>query len=239
MPSRRAVGVATVALALLVAAAAGAWVLARSLAGAAPGADGFADRFRVDPAALADTGTNPYFRLEPGYRLRLAGGGEEVVITVLDETELVDGVRTRVVEERETRGGELVEVSRNFFAADPVTGDVYYFGEDVDDYAGGRVTGHGGSWRSGVDGARFGLLMPGAPRVGMRHYQEVAPGVALDRAEVVSTSDAVRVPFGTLRDVVTVEETSPLEPLVTGRKSYAPGVGLVRDDGLELVAVGP
>jgi hypothetical protein len=201
---------------------------------------GFTDTFSVDPTSLADTGRNPYFILEPGYQLRYLDGADELVITVLPDTELVDGVRTRVVEERESSGGALVEVSRNFFAIDPGSRDVYYFGEDVDDYAGGRVVGHDGSWRSGVGGARFGLMMPGAPAVGQRHQQEIAPGVAMDRAEVVSTTDSVQVPAGgAFTGVLTVRETSPLEPGVTGRKSYAPDIGLVVDDGFELVQHGP
>ncbi|GEL19915.1 hypothetical protein [Pseudonocardia asaccharolytica] len=200
---------------------------------------GFTDEFPVDRGALAPTGRNPYFVLEPGYQLAFEGGGAQLVITVLDETEPVDGVTTRVVEERETAGGALVELSRNFFAIDPRTRDVYYFGEDVDDYSGGRVVGHQGSWRSGVGGARFGLMMPGRPRVGMRHYQEIAPDVALDRAEILSTADTVTVPAGALTGVVRVQETTPLEPLTSGSKHYAPGIGLVRDGGLALVRYGP
>lgn len=199
----------------------------------------FTDEFRVDRGMLAATGRNPYLILEPGYQLSYSGGGDQLVITVLDETELVDGVTTRVVEERETRDGALIEVSRNFFAIDAGTRDVYYFGEDVDDYADGRIVGHQGSWRSGVGDARFGLMMPGDPRVGVRYQQEVAPGVAMDRAEIVSTTDAVQVPAGALAEVLTVEETTPLEPLTTGRKQYAPGIGLVRDGGLALVRSTP
>jgi hypothetical protein len=40
----------------------------------------------------------------------------ELTITVLNETREVKGTETRVIEERETFGGELVEISRNFFA---------------------------------------------------------------------------------------------------------------------------
>jgi hypothetical protein len=82
-------------------------------------------------------------------------------------------------------------------------------------------------------------MMPGAPQVGQRHYQEVAPGVALDRAEVLSTTDTVQVPAGAFTGVLTVQESTPLEPLTTERKFYAPGVGLVRDGGLGLVSYGP
>ncbi len=56
----------------------------------------------------------------------------EVIVSVLDETEMVDGVLTRVVEERESEDGELVEVSRNFWALCTETGDIFYFGEGVE-----------------------------------------------------------------------------------------------------------
>jgi len=80
----------------------------------------------------------------------------------------VDGVEVGVLEERETKDGKLVEVSRNFFATDKTTGDVYYFGEDVDNYKDGRIVDHESAWRSGEKGARFGLMIPGRPKKGDR-----------------------------------------------------------------------
>src|SRR5439155_795531 len=70
--------------------------------------------FPVEPDELVSTGRNSYFILEPGYTLVLAGGGAQLTITVLNETKKVDGVETRVVEERETKGGQLIEVARNY-----------------------------------------------------------------------------------------------------------------------------
>jgi hypothetical protein len=43
-------------------------------------------------------------------------------------------IMTRVVEERESVDGELAEVSRNGCARCIETGDIYYFGEEVDFY---------------------------------------------------------------------------------------------------------
>ncbi|HLE61781.1 MAG TPA: hypothetical protein VI750_01515, partial [Pyrinomonadaceae bacterium] len=93
--------------------------------------------FPVEKDELATSGRNPYFILEPGYRLVLENRRDRLVITVLNETKLVDNVETRVVEERETTNGKLIEVSRNFFAISKRTNSVYYFGEDVDIYKGG------------------------------------------------------------------------------------------------------
>src|SRR5688500_1378850 len=74
------------------------------------------DQFGVEPGELTSTGRNPYFVLEPGYRLTLQEDDERLVITVLADTKVVDDVETRVVEERESEGDKLVEVSRNYFA---------------------------------------------------------------------------------------------------------------------------
>jgi hypothetical protein len=194
--------------------------------------------FDVTPANFVADGASRYFILDAGYQLVLEKGRERLVITVLDETKVVDGVTTRIVEERETKNGALVEVSRNFFARDPASGDVYYFGEEVDMYTKGKVTSHEGAWVSGVKGARFGLMMPGRPAVGARYYQEVAPKLAMDRAEIVSIGDTAKVPAGTFSECVRIKETTPLEPGATEYKVHAPGIGLVQDGDLTLVRYG-
>ena len=197
---------------------------------------GWRDEFPVDKANLVPAGRNPYFILEPGHTLYFEHGTSTLRITVLDETLEVDGVKTRVVEEREARGGRLTEVSRNYFAIDKRTGDVYYFGEDVDVYRGGEVVEHEGAWRSGVGGAKFGLMMPGQPRVGDKFYQERAPKVAMDRAEIVSVSEELKTPAGTFRNCLRVREGSAIES-GSEEKWYASGVGLIKDGRLVLVKV--
>jgi hypothetical protein len=196
--------------------------------------------FGAVPANLTTVGQNPYFVLEPGYELTLEGKEDgklvRLVIAVLGETKVVGGIETRVVEERETRDGAVVEVSRNYLAIEKSTRDLYYFGEDVDIFKGGRVTGHEGAWLHGTAGARFGMLLPGAPEVGLRYYQEQAPKVAMDRAEVTSVSTTITVPAGTFRTCLRTEETTPLEPNAREEKVYAPGVGVVKDGSLELVS---
>lgn len=200
------------------------------------------DSFAVDEANFASTGKNTYLILEPGYQLVFEGGedGEkaQLTITVLNETKKVGNVETRVVEERETVDGKLTEVSRNYFAIDKTTNNVYYFGEDVDDYKDGKVSGHGGAWLAGEKGAKYGLLMPGTPKVGERYYQEIAPGVAMDRAETVSLTEKVKVPAGKFEDCLKVKEGSALKPKEKEYKYYAPGVGLLRDGDLKLARYG-
>jgi hypothetical protein len=80
--------------------------------------------------------------------------------------------------------------------------------------------------------------MPGVPLPGSKYYQEIAPGIAMDRAEIVSTSETLETPMGALRDLLKVEETTPLEPGVKEYKYYARGIGLVLDGSLKLVRYG-
>src|SRR5437879_11097773 len=85
--------------------------------GAAPSQTGdWTREFGADRSDFAPTGRNPYFVLESGYRLTLEHGPERLVITVMPATRVVDGVETRMVEERETNGGKPVEVSRPLYA---------------------------------------------------------------------------------------------------------------------------
>jgi hypothetical protein len=200
---------------------------------------GFVDTFDVKPDQFSSTGKNDYFVLEPGTKDTFEGQEEgkpaKLVISVLDETRRIDGVKTRVIEERETHDGSLVEVSRNYFAIDRSTGDVYYFGEDVDVYEDGKLTSHPGSWHAGENGAHFGLFMPAKPTRAQKFYQEVAPKVAMDRCEVVAANETAKVPAGEFQDCIKMEETTPLEPATKEYKLYAKGVGLLMDGDLKLV----
>lgn len=205
----------------------------------------FTSDFFIEDCTFADTGRTTWWILEPGLVLVLEGEEEddegemvmlEVIISVLEETEMVDGVECRVVEERESEDGELVEVSRNFWALCQETGDIFYFGEDVDDYEDGQIVGHEGAWRAGEDGAEPGIILPGRFVTGMRYYQEVAPGVALDRAEHGEMGLMVETDAGTFEDCAAVNDSSDFEPDADDVKIYCPGIGQVTDQELELVS---
>ena len=200
------------------------------------GKQAWRESFTVNKANLVDTGRNIYFILEPGYRLTFEHGKDTLTVTVLDETKIVDGVKTRVVEERETSGEQLAEVSKNYFAIDKTTNDLYYFGEDVDEYKDGKIVGHEGAWLAGVNGARFGLMMPAHPKVGDRYYQEQAPKVAMDRAEILSVTETAKVPAGTFTNALHTRESSALEG-GSEDKWYAPDIGLIKDADFVLAKV--
>jgi hypothetical protein len=205
---------------------------------AASGTQDWRQDFTVKKDDLGPTGSNPFMDLTPGTVHKYKEGKTTLTITVLNDTKVVDGVTTRVIEEREEENGRPLETSRNFFAFDRKTGDIYYFGEEVDIFKNGKATGHPGAWQSGSKGAKFGLAIPAKPRVGDRYYQESAPDVAMDRAEVVGLDDTIKTPAGTFQHCLHVRETTPLESDV-GHKWYAPGVGLVQDDELVLTSRTP
>jgi hypothetical protein len=201
----------------------------------------YTDSFNLEDCTFSSTGSNRYFILETDYRLVLEGEEDgadvQLTITVLDETKTIGGVETRVVEEEETRDGELIEISKNYFAICTENNSVFYFGEDVDIYENGKVVSHEGAWQHGVNGAKAGLMMPGIALLGSKYYQEVAPGVALDRAVIVGLDEKVSTPAGKFSSLQ-VKETTPLEPSAEEFKYHAPNIGLVQDKTLKLVQYG-
>lgn len=220
--------------------------MAASALAAGPDRRPYTTDFRLGDCSFQSTGTNPYFPLVVGHRLLLASedGSETVEITVLDEVEqiTVPGlgvVTTRVVQERETLDDEVIEISRNFFAVCGGRGDAVYFGEDVDIFhPDGSIT-HDGAWRAGQPDANGlaapGIIMPGTFLLGARYFQELADGIALDRAEHAEMGITIDTEAGTFTDCVRVVETSPLERKSESVKIYCPGVGLVVDSDVELV----
>lgn len=184
--------------------------------------------------------TNPWFPINVGRQWVLEGKEQgallEVTITVLDATEVVGGITTRVVREEERSDGELIELSHNYYA---VTNDgtVCYFGESVDIYEGGVVVSHEGAWHAD-DGDNFpGVIMPLDPEVGLRFQVEGAPGIAEDQFQVVRRY-AVEVAAGPFPEAIRIRDTNPLDHSV-GVKVFALGVGLVIDGPAELTSHSP
>ena len=180
--------------------------------------------------------TNPWFPLDVGRQLVLEGEeeGETLtnVVTVLNVTRTIQGVVTRVVEEREFLNGELSEVTWNYHVQAP-DGSICYYGEDVDVYTDAGIT-HEGAWCPGGDN-QPGIFMPADPKPGMEYQNEVAPGIALDEARIVGAGPTT-VPFGRFEETIRIREFDPL----TGDKDHkvhARGVGIIVDGPLELIDV--
>jgi len=198
------------------------------------------------PPAFSDptTFSNPYFPFQAGgYRVFTGKSGSEPIV-LLDvfsgetrEFPLGGGTVTcRVLQETEFEGGELSEITKNYFAqADD--GSVYYFGETVDNYEDGVVTGHGGSWL--VGGPQGGdpegtqtvdvpaLFMPADPEVGDQWMPEDVPDGPRELDEMTKGDVKVRTKSGSFEGCIEVLETDPVDG-DTERKWYAPGVGVCR-----------
>lgn len=187
----------------------------------------------VRPADYRADVTNPWLPLTPGTTLEYVGSDEDgdlrVVVTTTEETELIEGVRCRVVLERLYVDGVLAETTRDYFAQHR-NGDVWYFGEDTAelDEDGSMLT-TAGTWHAGVAGAEPGIFMPAQPVVGDSHRQEFLPGSAEDFFKVEALDLPVRTPFRAFASAMRTTEWTPLEPGVLGEKFYVRGIGLVRE----------
>jgi|RhiMethySRZTD1v2_1073278.scaffolds.fasta_scaffold10302_14 hypothetical protein len=202
------------------------------------------DSFSLNNCTFSSNGSNQYFILKPGYQTVYEGVDEGIdvsqTITVLNETKIINGIDTRIIEEKsmDIKSGMEYEVSRNYFALCKETNSIFYFGEDVNFYDNGKLANHSGTWHDGVDNSKAGLMMPGMPLVGARYYQESAPKVAIDRAEIVSLSETVDTPAGKFENCLKEKDTDGLDPEEVAYRYYAPGIGQVRDDKLNLIRYG-
>jgi hypothetical protein len=102
----------------------------------------------------------------------------------------------------------------------------------------GQVVSHSGEWLAGENGASAGLIMPGEPKVGAKYYQEIAPGMAMDRAEVISVDETFETPAGTFSNCLKTQEGTALNLTEREFKTYAPGIGLIQDENLRLTEYG-
>ena len=81
-------------------------------------------------------------------------------------------------------------------------------------------------------------MMPGKPEMGMKYYQEIAPGVAMDRAEIINLNDQLSTPAGSFSKCLTTREGTALNFREVEFKTYAPGIGLIQDQDLLLTRYG-
>lgn len=187
----------------------------------------------LDPADFVPEIDNPYLPLVPGSRWRYEGDSEgeteRIEVTVTDERRAIAGIVATVVRDTVHIDGQLVEDTYDWFAQDR-DGNVWYLGEDSNDYEDGVNVSREGSWEHGVDGAEGGIVMLADPTVGTAYRQEFLPGEAEDLGEVLETDASVSTPLGDHTDVVVTEDWNPLDPDVVENKWYAPGIGKVREE---------
>ncbi len=203
----------------------------------------------IDPANFVAGVNHPYFPLVPGvtytFEVLTADGTERIEVTTLADTRVIMGVTAMVVRDTASVDGQVIEATFDWYAQDK-EGNVWYLGEDVDNYKDGVVINHNGSWEAGVDGALPGLIMPADPagQVGAPYRQEYYAGKAEDMAQVVAVDESVTVPFGSYAHVLKTRDWTPLEPGQVAHKYYAEGVGFILEikiegasDRVELVSV--
>jgi hypothetical protein len=191
----------------------------------------------IDTGAFTADVDNPRFPLVVGRTLVYSGAKDGK--TAIDlfhasrRTRVIDGVRTRVVEDRLFLDGVLEERTSDYYAQDDC-GNVWYFGEDTAELDGhGNVTGTEGSFHAGVDGAQPGVFMQASPEVGRRFRQEWYAGHAEDTYKVIGLSEPVRVAFGSFPHALRTAETTALEPGVLDNKLYVRGIGEVVEKAIK------
>jgi hypothetical protein len=187
----------------------------------------------VDLKNLVTVGKNPYFNLEPGYRLRYSSSAATRTMTVRRKTKVIEGVETRLVEEKEEEHGRPTKIVWRYYAIDKTTSALYCFGVHTQTYYKGRLVGHR-SWRSGSHGAMFTLVLPAAPQVGDTLLRNRRPPNPRRQEEVIEVGQKVVTPAGTFANCVCTETKGRGESKV---KVFAPGVGLVQDGQFALVKV--
>ena len=190
------------------------------------------DRFPVSKADLRSTGTNSFITMQPGRILKLTHGIDTLTVTILPDTQVIDGVTTGVLEERETKKGQLVEVSRNFMATDKMTETST---TSVKTSTSTRWQDHQSRERVACGHERRAVRPDDSRQAdgGRQVLSGIAPKVAMDRVEVMSTEETVKTPAGLFEHCIHLRETTPLERDVSD-KYYAPGIGIIKDDEFEL-----
>ena len=188
---------------------------------------------------------NPYFPVIRGTVYTYGNqpeGGEDFEwndVFATFESNTVNGVKTHVVRDTAYENGLLVEDTLDFYAQDK-KGNVWYFGEFVlnyryDDDGNYLSTDNAGAWlANGVD-AFPGYIMPTREvleSLGNGYFQEFAPGVAVDQADLVTFNATADLDIGFFKGVLQTLDTTMLEPDVREFKKYEPGVGFIAADVL-------
>jgi hypothetical protein len=182
----------------------------------------------IDPANFVATVDNKYWPLAPGTAFHYEGTrgttpqADDEVVT--HRTVRILGIACTVVLDTVSEKGRAVERTLDYYAQDR-QGNVWYLGEDSFERERGRFVKASDSWRSGVGGAKPGIIMPADPRPGDNYRQEYYPrGEALDEASVLGVRGPFEVPYGKFDHALVTSEFSPLEPQ-TEEKYYVAGVG--------------
>jgi hypothetical protein len=186
----------------------------------------------IEPANFVSKIDNRYFPLKPGTAFHYKGYSGDTPQTddmvVTHQTQEILGIKCTVVRDTVSEHGKAVERTFDWYAQDK-HGNVWYMGEDSLELKNGRLVRANDSWKSGVNGAKPGIIMEGKPNAGDVYRQEYyPPGGALDQARVLGAAPTVKVPSGTYRHSLDTVEYSPVEPQLE-KKFYALGIGEIQE----------
>jgi hypothetical protein len=173
--------------------------------------------------------TNPLFPVSSQHSVLLLGTVEDAAfrteVTPLPATRIVEWegqrVETLVSQYVAFLDGQIEEVAYDLYAqADD--GSVWYFGEDVFNFADGAIADTHGTWMAGVDGPPA-MIMPANPAVGDVYRPENIPGLVFEEVTVISTDETLEGPLGPIEGGLLVEELHM--DGATEQKTFAPGYG--------------
>jgi hypothetical protein len=173
--------------------------------------------------------TNPYFPVKLGSATLLVGTVDDkpfrTETTVLPTTRVVDWagqrIETVVSQYAAFLDGRVHEIAYDLYAqADD--GSVWYFGEDVFNFADGAIVDTHGTWHAGVDGLAA-MIMPADPAEGDVYRPENIPGLVFEEVVVLAADETVDGPFGPIDGAIVVEEHHT--DGATEEKIFAPGYG--------------
>jgi hypothetical protein len=159
-----------------------------------------------NPADFTTNITHPYFSLPVGkktvYASETEAGTKRLEILIPGWTYTIMGVETLAYWNRVYVNDVLLEDTRDYLAQNKQTGDVWYFGEHVDNYENGKLANHDGTWFAGEGAAKPGIWMIANPQVGDEFVHESKSGTDYNMAKIIGVNESITVPAGGYTDCV-------------------------------------
>lgn len=153
-------------------------------------------------------------------------GLDNIEIHITGETKIIESVTTLVYLDTVHKDGRIYEITKDYLAQHRVTGDVWYFGEEVDNYdVKGNFKDNAGIFIHGKDGAKAGIWMKAEQKIGDSYRQEFYKGEAEDYRDILATGLSVTTKLGTYKNCVKVYDWTPLDLESREHKIYCPEVG--------------
>ena len=173
--------------------------------------------------------TNPYFPVSSQASVLMLGHVDgkpfRTEVTLLPDTRVIDwaGQRVEVLVSQYVAflDGQIQEVAYDLYAQDD-DGNVWYFGEDVFDFADGVIIETEGTWQAGRDGPAA-MIMPAHPKVGDVYRTENVPGLVFEEVTVQATDARLDGPLGPISGGLVAQELH-MDGATEG-KTFAPGYG--------------